>query len=203
LKTYLDTQPEVAGKNVHLIAHSMGGLDSRYMISKLGMAGRVISLTTIGTPHRGSPVADLVTSAIDPRLSQFVQSLGVDVRGIADLRTDYFVGFNREVADSDTVRYYAIAGHYQPRALFKPLSLLGFTSDYIAEREGDNDGLVSINSARYGADPARWTYLETWEADHFRLVNWGENIALTPWELGDHTIKEKYRRLARFILQTP
>src|SRR5262249_21527275 len=46
------------GEAVHLIAHSMGGLDSRYMISRLGMADRVLSLTTIGTPHRGSPFAD-------------------------------------------------------------------------------------------------------------------------------------------------
>src|SRR5947207_15261844 len=37
---------------VHLIAHSMGGLDSRYMISRLGMGDRVLSLTTVGTPHR-------------------------------------------------------------------------------------------------------------------------------------------------------
>src|SRR5215207_6107385 len=43
---------------VHLIAHSMGGLDARYMISRLGMADRVLSLTTLGTPHRGSPLAD-------------------------------------------------------------------------------------------------------------------------------------------------
>src|SRR5437763_959212 len=43
---------------VHLLAHSMGGLDARYMISRLDMADRVLSLTTIGTPHRGSPIAD-------------------------------------------------------------------------------------------------------------------------------------------------
>ena len=53
-------------ESIHIIAHSMGGLDSRRMICK----GRVIeangektviqTLSTIGTPHRGSPVADLV-----------------------------------------------------------------------------------------------------------------------------------------------
>ena len=36
---------------VHVIAHSQGGLDARHMISHLGMAGRVRSLTTIGTPR--------------------------------------------------------------------------------------------------------------------------------------------------------
>src|SRR5208283_3982193 len=42
---------------VNVIAHSMGGLDARYMISRLGMADRVRSLTTISTPHHGSYVA--------------------------------------------------------------------------------------------------------------------------------------------------
>src|SRR5437879_9812393 len=42
---------------VHILAHSMGGLDARYMIAHLGMAHRVLSLTTLGTPHRGSPFA--------------------------------------------------------------------------------------------------------------------------------------------------
>ena len=36
----------------------MAGLDARYMISKLGMADKVATLVTIGTPHRGSYFAD-------------------------------------------------------------------------------------------------------------------------------------------------
>ena len=43
---------------LHLVGHSMGGLDARYMITKLGMDSRVRSLTTIGTPHRGTAFAD-------------------------------------------------------------------------------------------------------------------------------------------------
>ncbi|MGC2697605.1 MAG: alpha/beta fold hydrolase [Candidatus Angelobacter sp.] len=51
---------------IHIIAHSMGGLDSRYLLSKnlLGLAGRVKSLSTISTPHWGSPVADLVLDLV-------------------------------------------------------------------------------------------------------------------------------------------
>src|SRR5262245_29076854 len=48
LKEFLDrampTEP------VHILAHSMGGLDARYMISRLGMSERVLTLTTLGTP---------------------------------------------------------------------------------------------------------------------------------------------------------
>ena len=42
---------------VNLIAHSKGGLDSIYMIEHLGMGSSVASLTTLSTPHKGSPIA--------------------------------------------------------------------------------------------------------------------------------------------------
>ncbi|WP_447978507.1 esterase/lipase family protein [Candidatus Nitrospira bockiana] len=48
------------GQGVHVIAHSMGGLDARWAIAMEGLAGRVASLTTIGTPHRGSSIARFV-----------------------------------------------------------------------------------------------------------------------------------------------
>ena len=68
LKRYLESEPGVSAQQVHLIAHSLGGLDARYMISRLGMAQRVLSLTTIGTPHLGSPIADAVVNAGFPDL---------------------------------------------------------------------------------------------------------------------------------------
>ena len=42
---------------VNIIAHSKGGLDSKYMIENLGMEDHVASLTTLCTPHKGSPIA--------------------------------------------------------------------------------------------------------------------------------------------------
>src|SRR5690606_31299482 len=46
---------------IHIIAHSMGGLDSRYILSPQNpnnTADLISSLTTISTPHNGSPLAD-------------------------------------------------------------------------------------------------------------------------------------------------
>src|SRR5215510_6280544 len=65
----------ICGDKVHIIAHSMGGLDARYLLCNnlygLGALDRVVSLSTISTPHRGSQVADLLVGAepnlIDPR----------------------------------------------------------------------------------------------------------------------------------------
>jgi triacylglycerol lipase len=80
------------GREVNLIGHSMvslgpliffenwttlthlvlqGGIDGRYMISKLKPEKfKVSSLTTISTPHRGSPFADYVIDNIIGRESR-------------------------------------------------------------------------------------------------------------------------------------
>jgi len=42
---------------INIIAHSKGGLDSKYLITDLGMEDKVASLTTLCTPHRGSIIA--------------------------------------------------------------------------------------------------------------------------------------------------
>ncbi|KAF8333567.1 uncharacterized protein EI90DRAFT_2994520 [Cantharellus anzutake] len=47
------------GKRLNLIAHSMGGLDCRHLISRVKpTAYHPLSLTTLCTPHRGSPFMD-------------------------------------------------------------------------------------------------------------------------------------------------
>ena len=43
---------------MNIIAHSKGGLEARYLISTMGMADKVASLTTISTPHNGSVTVD-------------------------------------------------------------------------------------------------------------------------------------------------
>lgn len=45
---------------VNIIAHSKGGLDTKYMISKLDMKDKVASFTSLCTPFKGSPIASLL-----------------------------------------------------------------------------------------------------------------------------------------------
>jgi pimeloyl-ACP methyl ester carboxylesterase len=49
---------------VNVIAHSMGGLDSRYLIGREGGRDIIQTLITLGTPFRGTLAADI---AADPR----------------------------------------------------------------------------------------------------------------------------------------
>ena len=53
-----------AAQKTHIFAHSMGGLDNRWMLSPANpsrIQAPIRSLTTISTPHRGSPIATWLT----------------------------------------------------------------------------------------------------------------------------------------------
>jgi triacylglycerol lipase len=152
-----------ANEPVHLIAHSMGGLDSRYMISCLGMAERVLSLTTIGTPHRGSSFADWGINRLERIVKPALDLIGLPYQGFYDLTRTRCQAFNETVVDAPGVRYFSVAGrhdgHYLHAGWLLPYGI-------VKAAEGDNDGIVSVESARYGEQ------LDLWEGDHLSLVNW-------------------------------
>lgn len=61
LKRFIERVKEENGcEKVNIIAHSKGGLDSKYMITELGMEDSIASLTTLCTPHRGSIIASKI-----------------------------------------------------------------------------------------------------------------------------------------------
>src|SRR4051794_1601724 len=99
---------------VHLLGHSMGGLDSRYMISRLGMAGRVLSLTTLGTPHRGTPFADWGLRRFRRLLSPVLDFLLLPYGAFQDLTVAGAAEFNRLTPDAPGVRYFSVAGRFRP-----------------------------------------------------------------------------------------
>jgi triacylglycerol lipase len=147
---------------VNLVAHSMGGLDARYAISRLGLGERVASLITIGTPHRGTPIADLGAELL--RRLRLDQALGpiIDVRALHDLTTSRMLAFNREVRDVPGVRYLSVVAR-APRGAVHPLLLLAHRW---LHRYGENDGLVPARSQRWGQ------VLREIEADHWSQIGW-------------------------------
>src|SRR5262249_50394766 len=98
LRAFLAWKPP-AGP-VHPIAHSMGGLDARYLISRLGMADRVLTLTTIGTPHRGSAFADWGIVTLEPMLAPFFDLFGLSRQAFRDLTMVSCKAFNEQVPDA-------------------------------------------------------------------------------------------------------
>ena len=145
---------------VNLISHSMGGLDARYLISRLDMAGRVRSLTTVSAPHRGTSLVDWFLTNFRNRLPSLLamEAMGTDLGGFRDCRPEACQKFNDEAPDMPGVHYFSYGGsvsgaHVTP-FLRRAWSLL-------TAMEGANDGMVSLTSARWGE------YLGTVHADHF------------------------------------
>ncbi len=57
---------------VNIIAHSKGGLDSRYAISCLGADKYTASLTTVNTPHKGCQFAEYLLNKVPDSFRQGV-----------------------------------------------------------------------------------------------------------------------------------
>jgi triacylglycerol lipase len=155
--------------HVHIIAHSMGGLDARCMLAKnlngLADAGRVVSISTISTPHHGSPVADLLLGhpmGLEFPFRDFLaQFASANAHALLDLTTTGAPGFT-ERDPVPGIRYFAYAGAGVGSALLFPTHLL------IEASEGENDGMVSIQSATWPTNLA-----ERWDnADHFAEIGY-------------------------------
>jgi triacylglycerol lipase len=152
-------------ERVDVIAHSLGGLDARYALAHLGLAKRVRSLVTIGTPHRGSPIADLVLQGPIGWAHKLLRVIGLPLEAVEWLSTEATARFNREVPDAPGVRYACVvAGMHKPDSII-PLPLLAAHA-YLKRVGGTNDGLVCVASQYWGE------VLAEIEADHFAQIGW-------------------------------
>jgi triacylglycerol lipase len=158
------------GEAVHVVAHSMGGLDARYMISCLGMDRRVRSLTTIGTPHRGSTFADWAIGRFSRLIKPILDFLRIPTEGFRDLMTESCARFNERVPDAPDLVYHSVAGRCEQTYL----APFWWPAARVVRDEGPNDGVVSVRSATYGQT------CEIWDGDHMHLVN-RPNPRATGW----------------------
>ena len=153
-----DILAETGAQKVNLIAHSKGGLEARMAASSLGAADRIASVTTIATPHHGSKTIDKLFAA--PKVLFSVAAFAVNnwIRVVGDRRpdflavcrgftTEHMAAFNRENPDVPGVFYQSFGC-----VMAHPLSDINLsTANFVLDRiEGENDGLVSLASAKWG-----------------------------------------------------
>ena len=145
---------------VNIIAHSKGGLDSRYLISSLGYADKVASLTTLSTPHRGSRIVDyILTNDIffKPFFKNFVYTMvklyedksPQPYKILFELSSDNMEKFNKMNPNMPGVyysSYFSIMKRWQDNFSFY------LTFQYLQKLAGDNDGVVCKYSAEWGED---------------------------------------------------
>lgn len=182
---------------VHVIGHSQGGLDSRYMITHQGMSSKVSSLTTLNSVHRGSPVADIALDVIpdwmEPYVAIVLNTLGgliysdndQDVIAMAvSLRTDTLEVFNQTTPNAYGVDYFSYGSkmawadpiQHPMMVLLYPVTWAG---GLVYGQGGANDGIVPLTSQKWGTwkgEPDTNWY--TTGVDHLQATNFqytGEN----------------------------
>ena len=123
------TQESMNAWHVDIVAHSMGGLISRFYIHHLmkdSPDGRpvVTHLAMLGTPNQGSPWADIVFEEYKEK--------GFHVEALRELKTDVVRTFNRQVTNRKGVKFSIT---YTDR-----IPVTGNTME-------PGDGVVSVSSA--------------------------------------------------------
>jgi triacylglycerol lipase len=148
---------------VHIIGHSMGGLDARQLLNDPSWQGRVLSLTTIGTPHLGSTLAEAARFRLGG-VYRLLESAGLDHRGFHDITPRAARIWHEATPTPERVACFSIAGDPVLKDVCWPIRPL----HGLMERwEGPNDGLVSVASAEAFGTP-----LTACPVDHLRQMNW-------------------------------
>lgn len=163
------------GQSVNIVAHSMGGLDSRYLISRLKPTEfQIKSLTTIATPHRGSSIADIIFREIGsehlPAIYRAMARLSIDTAAFAQLTRRYVTEeFNPANPDDEEVRYFSYGASAHPSVF----SIFRLSHDLLEILEGPNDGLVSVASSKWGDGGYKGTLMGV---THLDLINWTNRL---------------------------
>lgn len=201
---------QTGSAKVNIIAHSKGGVEARYMISSLGMADKVASLTTISAPHHGSRTIDQILGMFPDFLVRVVGFFADVIRwfwgdkkpdfysGVKSLATDYMKDFNQKNPDKAGVYYQSFAG-----AMSVPMSdvILSLTNGVIRQYDGENDGMVSVESARWTNFRGVLRGAESRGVSHMDEVDFRRtDLALQPI-LGAATMRDFYAAIAAELKQ--
>ena len=144
-------------EKVNIIAHSKGGLDSKYMITKLNMEDSVASLTTLCTPHRGSIIASKIWDL--PMPIKKLLAFGIDMfycLFLGDKHPDSLRACQqlRSVDESEETLRFSYKVYCQSYSTgisdLKDCFIMGLPMKLQHHFEvTDNDGMVSEESAQF------------------------------------------------------
>ncbi len=206
IKTRIDEILEQTGAaKVNIIAHSKGGLDCRYAISKLAIADRVASLTTVNTPHRGCLFADHLLTIISPDIKNGVaKTYNLTLKKFGEADADFLAAVN-DLTDESCRRlnseltlpegvFCQSVGSVMVRATGGKFPL-NFSYHLVKYFSGENDGLVSEDSFSWGE---KYTLLR---ASGKRGISHGDMIDLNRENISGFDVREFYVNLVKDLKQ--
>ena len=160
--------------SVHIVAHSAGGVLSRALVHDSEFSHRILSLTTIGTPHRGSQLAHAVIgfNKHHKNLDRFFRTFGYDATqrtpNFSWLTRQAMTNFNESVPNLPNIVYACFVFNLRPELRSSPIRLLN-KSLSLSE---PGDGLVTPESQAWGQ------CLGELQLDHLQQL--GYNLHLIP-----------------------
>jgi len=189
---------ETGAEKVNIIAHSKGGLDSRYAVSRLGMDKYVATLTTVNTPHKGCDMVDFLlaklpektVNSIEKRYNSIFSALGDKspdfISGVKDLSAEKAKSYDEKMPDSPDVSYRSFM------SVMKKACSAGFPLNIgymlIKRLNGANDGLVWERSAEHGQ-------YKLIDAPDVRGISHGDVIDLFRENIDGYDVREFYVRI--------
>lgn len=185
---------------VNIIAHSKGGLDSRAAIAHQGMGPYVATLTTINTPHRGCIFAEYLLGKVpEAARRKIAETYNAAMRRMGDENPDFLAAVtdltasacaarNAVTPDDPGVVYESVMSYCKRARNGKfPLNM---TYPIVKHFDGRNDGLVAVDSARWGS---RFTLLEPAGK---RGISHGDVVDLNRENIPGFDVREFYVNLA-------
>lgn len=197
-----DKIKEVLAENrcdkVNIIAHSKGGLDARYVISALHMEQQVASLTTVSTPHQGSELINLLSRLPDSLYRKISSLFDRSYRKFGDQHPDCYHA-SKQLAPSYCGHFNEICPN-APEVYYQSYAsqMKGFTADWMLciphllmrlAGAPQNDGLVSVTSAKWGE------FKETFVSTSGHGVSHGDMIDLKREDYRGFDVIEAYVKM--------
>lgn len=189
---------------VNIIAHSKGGLDCRAAIA--GGAGEYIaSLTTINTPHRGCGFADYLLCKIPENAKERIEeTYNAAAKKLGDTAPDFMAAVTDLTAEKcehfdmehpvPSGIYCRSVGSILKRAHGGKFPL-NFSYHLVKFFDGENDGLVSVDSFQWGEE---YTLLRP---PHRRGISHGDMIDLNRENIKGFDVREFYVELVSKLKQ--
>ena len=163
---------EWRARKVDLLGHSQGGIDSRCAVSTYGYGDRVSAVMTIASPHQGTYITDLALGLAPGGVEDVVGALlnfvgAVTAQQKSDALASFYSlsekhmqeEFNPQNPDDPRVQYISYTGrtcsaleYLDPSNDCQDLCdpLIGWSHDLLTVNRGVNDGLVTVESAKWG-----------------------------------------------------
>ncbi|HAZ13586.1 MAG TPA: hypothetical protein DCY86_12400 [Bdellovibrionales bacterium] len=157
------------GEKVNLIGHSMGGLDARLFTTRFDLGQRVASVTTIGTPNRGTAIVDhfleLFLNDVMDKTESLAKKLRMSHQGFREVgKKNFDAYFSKTITDVPGVGYFSATSVIPSPVVLNSLPMFWLTHPILKHYEGDNDGFVSEESARWGH------HICTYRGDHYSQI---------------------------------